>query len=312
MRHASASNVLLSFALCIVAIRPVNAVAVEPVDFEQMVTFGDSLTDNDLLGIVFDSKPGIHGADPFEAVFHKGARYTDKLRSFAILGMESDNIPRQRLRYDLARIQGKVGPATVFGFEFGGNDALDNLELLASAPPDENQAADAVIDKLIQNYATGIQNLEQRFHPAKIVLWTVTDVTLIPDVVGFYGEVGNANIRSHIERANGFIRAYKDDVDKIVVDLYDILQESVANPPVIYGHALVGPPAFGDFDNLFADPIHPTAVGNAIIANVMIGQINAKWGNQIPFYTEAELANLARIPKPSAVRRGLVRVQISR
>jgi hypothetical protein len=71
---------------------------------------------------------------------------------------------------------------------------------------------------------------------------------------------------------------------------------AVNHPPVIFGHALVPPPAYGEYDHLFADEIHPTAVGNALIANYFIVSMNAKWLDDIPLYSRSELADLAHIP----------------
>ena len=99
-----------------------------------------------------------------------------------------------------------------------------------------------------------------------------------------------------VGRVNDRIRSLDKYSFVVVLDLYALSQAMVDNPPVIFGHELVGPPAYGGFDHLFADTIHPTAVGNALIANAIIARINAKWGDDIPLYTEEELADLAHIP----------------
>lgn len=107
-----------------------------------------------------------------------------------------------------------------------------------------------------------------------------------------FGEA-EQNIRLHIERLNRFIRQMGKGPQLAVLDISRILTEVSLNPPVILGTPLLPPPYFGFATAVFADPIHPTAISDGILANEMIEQLNAKFDDNIPFYTEEELADLA-------------------
>ena len=86
-----------------------------------------------------------------------------------------------------------------------------------------------------------------------------------------------------------------------MLDLYKIMRQFVADPPALFGYQLIPPPSYGDYDDLFADQIHPTAVSNAIIANKIIYLMNTKWNDSIRFYTNRQLAKLAHIPYETVV-----------
>lgn len=266
-------------------------------DFTDTVTFGNSLTHNDLLGIVYGNPQDMYGMDPAEAVFEKGAIAGDELVNYAIAGSESDDIRYQIDLYEFFRLLQIQDKATLFGFEIGSNDILNNVNLLAAYAPGENPSADAVVDNIIDNLIQDLSRLRASHLEAQFVVWLIPDVTLTPDLWNdlFPDEV--ENVRAHIERVNRLIRGAGDRFYFLVAfDSFTAIQEVVFDPPVIFGYPLVPPPAYGDYDHLFADEIHPTAVSNALIANEIIMQINEEWNDFIPLYTEEELADLARIP----------------
>ena len=91
------------------------------VDFTDTVTFGNSLTHNDLLGIVYGNPQDMYGMDPVEAVFDKGAISGDELVNYAVAGSESDDIQLQIDLYEFFRLLQIQDKATLFGFEIGSN-----------------------------------------------------------------------------------------------------------------------------------------------------------------------------------------------
>lgn len=263
-----------------------------------VVTFGDSLTHNDLLGWYYGNPQDLYGNDPMEATFNKAARAGDSLRNYAIAGSTSQQVNVQIDLYDLQRLLGNQPLANLIGYEIGGNDILNNIDLLAQFGVGESPVADGVIDRLLYNQINQLSYLASTHPGGKAVLWNIPDVTYTPELFGLLNAQEVANVQAHVQRANEFIDGLSSLPNVVVVDLYMMLTETVQNPPVIFGTPLVPPPGFGDYDHLFADSIHPTAVGNAIIANDIIEAINSKWGLIIPLYTEEELAELARIPVP--------------
>lgn len=82
----------------------------------------------------------------------------------------------------------------------------------------------------------------------------------------------------------------------VVLDTAALIQDLASDPPVLGSQQLAGPPATGLFAGLFADDIHPTAVGNALAANGIIDLSNARRGAGIPEYADPELRALARLP----------------
>jgi phospholipase/lecithinase/hemolysin len=261
-----------------------------------VVTFGDSLTHNDLLGWYFGNPQDLYGNDPMQAAFNKAARSGDSLRNYAVAGSESQQVNVQINFYDLQRLLGNQRRANLIGYEIGGNDILNNIDLLARFGVGESPAADGVINQLLSNQMNQLSHLASTHPGGRAVLWNIPDVTYTPELFGSLTTQEIANVRAHIQRANEFINGLSSLPNVVVVDVYTMLGETVVNPPVIFGSPLVPPPAFGNYDHIFADSIHPTAVANAIIANEIIEAVNTKWGLNIPLYTEQELADLARIP----------------
>lgn len=265
-------------------------------NFRDFVTFGDSLTHNDLIWLVTGVPRQVYGDDPFEALFDKGRVSGDDLSSYAIAGSQSDDVSLQIDLYELNIFFRLQDRATIIGYEIGGNDILNNQSLLQSYPPGDNASADAVIDRLLRNIRQNLTELSQNHRNAQLIIWTVPDVTVTPDNWGQLNGTQIANLRAHTERANRSIRMLDRYRNVVVLDLFPLSQIVTANPPILRGQQLDPPPDWGEFDDLFADEIHPTSVTNALVANGMILGINQKFGDDIPMYTEDELADLARIP----------------
>ena len=284
--HACCAAVLFIFLAVPAAFGQVN--------FSQVVSFGDSLTNNDILGLYYGNPHDMYGADAMEATFKKGAKSGNRLTTYAVASMESDYLEAEIGIYMVALIFGQQKKATLFCIEIGGNDILNNLNIIKAYPPGKNKSADKVVNNIIQNIRNGF-NLLKRSHPkAQFVLWTVPDVTLTPTEWQKNTSTETANIQAHLKRLNLAIQKLGDS-SVVVLDLYTLIQNFVSSPPVIYGQQLLLPPVHSEYDSIFADEIHPTAVSNALIANTIINQMNTKWHVAIASYTEAQLAKLAHI-----------------
>lgn len=282
-----AAGVLASIAL----LSPLPA---QQLDFEHCVSFGDSLTHNDLLGLVYARSQELYGADPFEAVFQKARQPGDTLNSYAVAGAVSSQLSLQFDTYELLEFLGLAPTATLFHIEIGGNDFFDNEVLLGAFPPGVNAQADQVVDQLLSRIESALKRIRVR-KGVEVILWTVPDITITPGRLGNLTATQVANIRLHLDRCNDRIRAFQGRPRVAVLDLVPIQRFVVQNPPVILGTQLVPPPAEGDFHYIHADPVHPTAVSNALIANSIIQLLNRKFGVSIPSYGAQELADLARI-----------------
>ncbi len=262
-------------------------------DFSHLVTFGDSLTHNDLLWIYYQNPEDLYGADPAEAVFDKGAKAGDDLTSFALAGMESDALESEIDAYEGTLLADTLDKATMYSVEFGGNDILNHDELLAANAPGRNKKADAIVRNIIDNINDGWHRLRKVDKRSRFIIWTIPDITLTPRYCDKLTPKEVGNLQAHVERINKAIRKYNRFDNVVVLDLYAIIQQFVAEPPVIRGRELATPPNWGDYGDLFADGIHPTRVTNALLANIIIKEINTKWKDNIPLYTQRELADLA-------------------
>ena len=261
--------------------------------------FGDSLTDNDLLFLLFGTSPEIYGADPFEAVFLKASKPTDRLNNEALLGSTTADILEQVKDYRQRACSGETARATLASLQGGGNDLLDiendsfNLFLLASAAPGDDPLVDQIVTQARQNLIRSFLIL-RRTSRAQILIWTAPDITRTPYVLSFgFTSEQLDHIRAHVRRLNRGLRLLDWLPRVAVVDTETLLTDLALNPPVIMDVPIQPAPAFGFASAQFADPIHPTAVLNAIVANEMIDELNWEFRDRIPRYSELELARLA-------------------
>lgn len=267
-------------------------------NFTRVATFGDSLTHNDILGIYYKKPQRMYGKDPMEAVFKKGRASRDKLRNFAIAGSvavdssddDSPTVEYQVDEYEFLLFIGEQKEATFVSFEIGSNDLLDDIELLVI--PDDPRGV-RLVNKLIAAIEDSWLRLRDLLPDAQFLIWTIPDVTLTPKL-NYLTDEEAESVRAHIERVNLFISGLVEERRVLVFDLYTVMQQLAADPPVVGGQRLVGPPAYGHYNDLFADKIHPTAVSNALIANEMIERINDFFEDNVSLYTMKELATLAR------------------
>lgn len=284
---------LAASSALVLALAPAPQAAAQELDFEHCICFGDSLTNNDFLGLVYFRAQSLYGKDPFEAVFAKARSGGDTLNSYAVAGATSAQLALQIDTYEFLELIFLAPSATLFNIEIGGNDFLDNKSLLGAHPPGTNANADAVVDRFLNRLEGQLKRLANR-KGVELVLWTVPDITITPDGLATLNPTQATNIRGHLKRANDRIRSFRNRPRVAVLDFVPLQRFVVANPPEIQGNTLVPPPSEGDYDDLHADDVHPTAVANALIANAMIQLLNDKFQVSIPFYTEQELADLAR------------------
>jgi hypothetical protein len=203
---------------------------------------------------------------------------------------DSPTMEYQVEEYAFLLFIGAQKEASFVSCEIGSNDILDDIEFLVT-PSDPRGVR--LINKLIAGIEDSWLRLRNLLPDAQFLLWTIPDVTLTPKLSYLTHEEAES-VRAHIERVNRFIAGLVEERRVLVFDLYTVMQQLVADSPVVGRQRLAGPPAYGHYNDLFADRIHPTAVSNALIANEMIQRINDFFEDDIPLYTKQELAALAR------------------
>ncbi len=289
MRKRSPLLLSLFLVATTVAYRPVANQSIP--DFSSFVTIGDSYTDND-----FGRPVSMYGADPFEALFDKASAPSDVLSNFALGGTVTQDLPRMIGNYERAVSRGTVQPATIFGLEIGTNDMFDILHDIKGVVAGQDPIADALVDGILDRIKLATKYLLTTHPGSSVILWNLETARCWPAFPNITNPQWN-NIDTHYQRINQALAQAPQYSSRIIVlDMYQVFGQLCTQPTVIRGTELKRPPRWFGWDYVCADPYHPTAVSNAIIANQMISDLNLTTGTSIPLYTEAELATLARIP----------------
>jgi len=268
----------------VVIIALCGTVWAQSVDFTSTITFGDSIT----------NKVAPDDAGPHERIFEQNAPLSAQLTDYAFSNADSYEIRAQILAYRDDVTLRTAGKATFLGFQVGGADLMDNLDILTAAPPGD-PTADAQVAQTIENIELAIGLLSAKHPDTVISMFTVPDVTLSPELYAVPTELRD-NLRAHIEIINTALLPADALPNVVQTDIYALMHELEADPPVLRGVPLGMPPEFGAPSDFYGDSVHPSPVGYAIVANHVMEEINAELGTSLVLYTEDELADLAGIP----------------
>ncbi|MAG55285.1 MAG: hypothetical protein CMJ83_03255 [Planctomycetes bacterium] len=261
--------------------------------FRSTVTFGDSLTANSTEEGLPARFARLFGKDPMEAVFDKARGPKDRLKNYAAAGSVASGIPRQFTRYLLDRQKKQAPEATFVSYQTGGNDIMRGLFWMMLGPPGKSRRIDKKLDALIARMRTHIDGAGRTHPKAVILVWTIPDITIAPGAT-WVGKRRGDHVRAHITRVNDAIKKEAGHLENVVLlDLEAIWKKIQKKPPVIMGRSVKMPPASGERDCFFADHLHPSALGNVLLANHIIKLLNRKFGTKIPSYTEREIAVIA-------------------
>lgn len=99
-------------------------------------------------------------------------------------------------------------------------------------------------------------------------------------------------VHANMEAYNARLQAVAAARGVPVVNLFHAWAQMLASPPTVYGHAVsnaIGSPYAG---RLWMDDIHPNQLGQQILANLFIQEMNKQWGLSI---------RLVQLPEPSAL-----------
>ncbi len=250
--------------------------AAQAVEFEHVVSVGDSLLD-DLLGL---RSPLVSEqlADRLDA----------PLTQFARAGATSASLIRQGQHTSAASQFGEGDLATLW---IGGNDFF----LSVANPIGVGVGNFRFMDRLEENVDTILGTLASA--GMEVLVFNLPDMTAVPliDAISFSNRklenISEATLEWN-DRLADLVQAH----DAHLVDVYSYFEEISSNPEehTILGHELVFGPTWGCEWCVFADPIHPSALAQGLITNLAIDVLNADLGGTpLAKLSEAELADLA-------------------
>lgn len=278
--------------------------------FDQIVVFGDSLSDNGNVSALTPGSPRMRfttnpGHVAVEDVADKLGLTLEPSSSggtdYAYGGARSSidmgpliSASTQVNNY-LTATGGKADPDALYSMWIGANDILDANP--ATAQADLITAANHEVATLQKLQAAGARN---------IVVFNLPDVSNTPAVHGtplaeFAGQLGdlyNATLNDGVGTLG---------VGIIPVNSYDLLNEVIADPAT-YGFTNVTQTACTTASSiactpdtlrepnagqtyLFADGVHPTTAAHAMLAQVVLSELNAP--GQVSRLAEAPLASAA-------------------
>lgn len=261
-------------------------------DWSTVVSFGASQLDNESL---YDSHPlgeRLYGDDPVE-VLTSLASPPGRVLEYAQSGATSYDIDRQFAAY-LRDLAGGAPEATVLVLVMGGNDLLDQAEVLAEVGPGESARVDRAIDDLARRIADRAARLQRAFPAARVMVFNLPDLSETPKLSRWMTPAQRERFVQHIDRLNRVMADALAPVPEVlIVDLRGALQELVETEVLFGGEPLAAPPERGRLDCLFADLLHPTAATNAWLGNQLADQVELAWGDALGRVSDEELASLA-------------------
>jgi hypothetical protein len=263
-------------ASCIALFLLFSAATVQAAEFNNVVSLGDSLLDQlfDLRGPLVSE----HLADRLDA----------PLMELARAGSTSAGLIRQGQHTQAAAEFGTGDLATLW---IGGNDFF----LSMANPFGVGIGNYRFMDRLEGNVDTILDTL--RGAGMEVLVFNLPDMAAVPftDTLTFF-DFQLENISDATLEWNDRLADLATEHGAHLVDVYSYFEEVSAHPEnfTIQGHELVFD-EFGCEYCVFAEPIHPSALAQGLIANLAIDVLNEAFpeGPQLAPLTEAELAELA-------------------
>jgi lysophospholipase L1-like esterase len=268
-------------SICALALLLVNS-TVQAVEFNNVVSLGDSLLD-ELLGF----------RNPLLSE-HLADRLDAPLTNFARVGSTSAGLIRQGQHTSAAAGFGQGDLATLW---IGGNDFFLNM----ANPFGVGIGNYRFIDRLEDNVDGILGTL--RSAGMEVLVFNLPDMAAVPfsDTITLFDRQ-LANATEATLEWNDRLADLADEHGAHYVDVYSYFEEIASNPEAhtIDGNELVFGPQWGCKWCVFGDPIHPSALGQGLLANLAIDVLNEEvGGTPLEKLTEEELVSLA---EPSLLR----------
>jgi lysophospholipase L1-like esterase len=188
-------------------------------------------------------------------------------------------------------LQGDVTLPILF---IGSNDlhSVPALNIISgSATPAQRQA---FIDGLVGNILTAANTILAA-GPEGFVLMGLGEGTIFPGGRIFYDNPVTRDLAySVVDDINDQLRDFAIQQSIVFVDTAALMRDHLATGPLLVGGVEIDTlTGNSDPDHFFKDQIHPGAVGNGVLANVIIEGINLGYAAGITPLTDLEILELA-------------------
>lgn len=146
---------------------------------------------------------------------------------------------------------------------------------------------------VVNNILTAVDTVLSA-NPTGMVVSSIPDMTLTPagrqiGSVPIFLERGLAAVNL----VNSILRPAILERDIVYIDFAQAMRDLDAQPPVVGGVTINMVTASTNPTHFFQDNLHPAAVGNGIIANVMMAAANIAYGTSTPLLTDLEILTRA-------------------
>jgi len=279
--------------------------------FQQVVSFGDSLSDNGNVSILsgsplisrFTTNPGTVAVENIAKYFNLSLTPslqggTDYAFGGARAGVANPVPPTSaQIQQYLTANGGKADPNALYTMWIGANDILAATQNPAQAQVIVGTAAQQEVGQIAALQAAGAKT---------IVVFNLPDIGKTPAAQAS-GAAAASSITSLSQIYNGVLSGGLSTLNKgiVSIDTYSLLNEVIANPSA-YGFTNVTVPACTTASSitcspatlrdpnaantwLFADGIHPTTAAHALLSQYAISVLEAP--KQISLLGEAGLAS---------------------
>ncbi|MFK7957582.1 MAG: GDSL-type esterase/lipase family protein [Lysobacterales bacterium] len=268
---------IATYRCCLALVFLLLSVSAQAVSFNRIVSLGDSLLDDPV------------GARSPLVSDQLASRIGAPLTKLAVGGSTSTSLINGGQHTEAAASFGEGDLALLW---IGGNDFLDAAPAIILGNLDFLDTLESNVDLIVSTLAdAGIT----------VVVFNLPDIAQVPGVIQQVGS--NDAIRQASDQWRDRLNAIAMNRGATVVDVFTVFDILGAQPEgfAVDGEVQVPSPTFGDVISCptctWADPIHPSSLGQGVITNAAIAKLNAEFdpaGNTpLAPLSKTEMASLA-------------------
>ena len=170
-----------------------------------------------------------------------------------------------------------------------------------------------LVPGILTNIATAAQTFLAASPNARLVIANIPDVTKLPRTRAALAANPAAAplfaaVENVIDIANQNLAAVFAGNDRVAVaDLNGLFDDILGDANLSVGSHPIDRDGFGTGpSHLFVDDLHPGTVGQAWIANLLLGAADDRFGLNVPLLSDADIVRVSGVPLPEAAWAALV------